>query len=287
VINGMKRNIKIVIGVVILISLAALALGYSSYFSKLFSRDNYILREPCAISDSKIIFLHHSTGKNIWDGGVEDWFINYNQENNITYCIKEQSFPKQSPYGWNNYPFDYWNIWVDNAGTEPFKDEPTLEIITEKYDVVILKHCFPVSDIEEDSGEPDITSYVKSLENYKLQYEALKEKMQQFSNTNFVVWTIPALVEKITTEEKALRAQEFYNWVKNDWDEKGDNIFLWDFYELETEGGLYFKDEYARSSENSHPNETFSKTVAPLFCQRIVDIIEGRGDSSDLTGKIG
>ena len=281
----MRSKIKILIGIIIIIFMIGIVVGYEFGFSKWLSKDNYILTEPCSVEGTKIIFLHHSTGKNIWHGGVKDWFKNYTTTNNIFYCLKEQNFPKESPYGWYNYPFDYWNIWVNHAGDQPYKDEATLEIITQKYDVVILKHCFPVGNIEEDIGEPDVSSNIKRLENYKVQYESLKEKMKQFGQTKFIVWTIPALVEKATTEEKASRAQEFYKWVKNEWDEKGDNIYIWDFYELETEGGLYLKNEYAKGSENSHPNEAFSKTVAPYFCQRIVDVIEGRGDTSNITGK--
>jgi hypothetical protein len=244
------------------------------------------LKTPCSGNWTKIIFLHHSTGKNIWDGGVTDFFIDYNEKNNVSYCIKEQDFPKQRPYGWNNYPYDFWNIWINHAGENAYMDEPTLEMITKEYDVIILKHCFPVSDIEEDIGKPDVSSEIKSLENYKLHYQALKNKMKEFPNTKFIIWTIPALVESATSEEKATRAQNFYEWVKNEWDEVGDNIFLWDFYELETEGGLYLKNEYAKSSTNSHPNTDFSKKVAPYFSQRIIDIIEGRGDSSNITGMI-
>lgn len=281
----MKLGLKILIGIIIVIAMASIVLGYSS-FSKWFTKDSgYVLKNPCLGNWTKIIFLHHSTGKTIWDGGVQKWFVNYNKENSSKYCIIEQDFPKESPYGWNNYPFDYWNIWVKHAGEEPYKDEPTLEMIAKKYDVVILKHCFPVGDIKEDTGDSDVTSDIKSLENYKVQYEALKEKMKEFSQMKFIVWTIPSLVEKATTEEKALRAKEFYEWVKNEWDEKGDNIFLWDFYELETEGGLYLKDEYAKSPDNSHPSTAFSETVAPFLGQRIVDVIEGRGDTSSIIGR--
>ena len=154
----MRLEKKILIGAIIIIAMVFIVVGYSSIFSKLFSRDSgHILKEPCSGDWMKIIFLHHSTGKNIWNGGVTNWFKDYNKKYNVNYCIVEQDFPKQSPYGWNNYPFDYWNIWVNHAGEEPYMDEPTLEIITKKYDIVVLKHCFPVANIEEDTGDPDVT----------------------------------------------------------------------------------------------------------------------------------
>jgi hypothetical protein len=230
--------------------------------------------------EGNIIFLHHSTGQNIWNGGVPQWFAQ-----NASYQIVEQEFPKDSPYGWENYPYDYWNIWVNHASSSPYMDEPTLEILTSQYQVIVFKHCFPVSAIEPDIGAPDVTSSDKRLENYMLQYNALKAKMHEFPNIRFIVWTGAALVQNETDEASATRARTFFEWVKNAWDEAGDNIFIWDFYELETEGGLYLKNEYAAGPYDSHPNSTFSQSVAPLFCQRVVNVIEGRGDSTSLTGQ--
>ena len=249
-------------------------------------------------NQTNIIFLHHSTGRCIWngelsklknklgfDGDVENWFDKYNKKNGKKYKITESDFPKKSPYGWNNYPYDYYNIWVKNAGEKPFKEEPTLEILTKQYDVIIFKHCFPVSNIKADSVNPDIDSDIKTLGNYKLQYEALKKKLLEFPETKFIIWTPTALVENRTNRDEAERASEFSEWVKTMWDTKDDNIFLWDFRELQVEGGLFFKNEFAVSTNDSHPNSEFSKTVAPYFCKRIVEVTEGRGDITSITGK--
>ena len=226
-----------------------------------------------------IIFLHHSTGNVVWKAGVKKWIKKYNKKNGADYRITERSFPAESPYGWNNYPYDYWNIWVNNAGEDEYQKEPTLEILTGDYDLIVFKHCFPVSDIKEDTGRPDVGSKEKRIENYVLQYNALKQKMYEFPSRSFLVWTGAALVRQATDEESAARAKQFFDWVKNEWDEPGDNIFLWDFYGLETEGGLYLKDEYAEGPKNSHPNKKFAKTAAPLFCRRMIDVLEGRGDT--------
>ncbi len=250
--------------------------------------------------EMNILFLHHSTGEVIWRGGVPEWFERHNTDNGTSYEIEERTFPKGSPYPWNNYPFDYWNIWVEHAGGEPYMEEPTLEILTRQYDVIIFKHCFPVCYIGKDTGNPDICSQKKRIENYKLQYEALKSKMLEFPETKFIVWTGAAQVKKVSlksrvafllkkgtywSEDKAKRARQFFEWVKNEWDEEGDNIFLWDFYELETEGGRYLKEEYAIKPTDSHPDEAFAGDVAPLLCRRIVDVIEGRGDTARITGR--
>ncbi len=262
----------------------------------------------CKSPDSKalnegsynIIFLHHSTGEVVWKGRpsgigklinifsktneVPSWFDKYNKNNNTHYNIKEQNFPKGSPYSWDNYPYDYYNIWIKNAGDQPYMEEPTLEMLTKEYDLIIFKHCFPVGNIEEDNGNPDVESKEKRIENYKLQYAALKEKLNRFPNNKFLLWTGAANVEAQTTQENAARTRLFFDWVKNEWDTDGDNIFLWDFFELETEGGLYLAEKYARHSNDSHPDEKFGAQVAPLFCQRIVDIIETNGLKTTLTG---
>lgn len=233
--------------------------------------------EPMS-SSAKVIYLHHSTGGVIWDGGVDTAIENYNTNHGTSYSITQMEFPKSSPYGWNNYPYDYWNIWVNHAGASAYMEEPTLEMLTQTYDVIVWKHCFPVSNVVDDTGSPDITSSVKSEENYKLQYNALKEKMHEFPNKRFIVWTGSALVESATNAEEAGRARDFANWVKTTWDEPGDNIYIWDFRDLETGGGLYLLPENAASTSDSHPNPTFAATAAPLISQYIIDVIEGRGD---------
>jgi len=249
----------------------------------------------------KILFLHHSTGYVIWKGdtktlevkgikigedyAVPKWFKEYNKTKGTSYQISEKNFPSKEPYGWENYPYDYYNIWVKNAGDKAYMNEPTLEMLTKDNKVIIFKHCFPVSGLISDTVNVDINSSKKTVENYKLQYLALKQKMLEFPDTKFIVWTGAVMVKSRLTEANANLAKSFTTWLRTTWDTENDNIYLWDFYELETEGGLYLKPEYAVAPDNSHPNEVFAQKVAPLFCQRIVDVIENNGTKTLLTGK--
>ena len=239
----------------------------------------------------KIIFIHHSTGYSVWlgktnnyvykltkKGDVQKYFERHNRRNKTDYNISERFYPKKAPYGWNNYPFDYYNIWVKNAGDKPYMEEATLEILTKEYDVIIFKHCFPVSNIVEDSGNPDINSSVKSLENYKIQYDALRQKMHEFPDNKFILWTPAVQTQKLLSEDQAMRTLDFRDRIVNEWDVKGDNIYIWDFYSHETEGGLYLAEKNSVSSDNSHPNVQFATRMAPLFGQYIIDVIESRVD---------
>ncbi len=249
-----------------------------------------------------LAFLHHSTGGVIWEGDPSQldpvvvkknrrlkaqlpiMFAEYNEAHTKNYVIKEIIFPKAEPYGWNNYPYDYYNIWVKNAGEKPFMKEPTLEMLTSQFQVIVFKHCFPSSNILGDNGIADINSDIKTLSNYKQQYLALRDKIHEFSDNKFILFTGAVQVKSFLSEEEAIRAREFYNWVVNDWDLPDDNIFIWDLYQLQTEGGLYFKDEYAVSPNDSHPNKEFAGMAATLLFNRIIDIIENNGTTTDLAG---
>jgi hypothetical protein len=252
----------------------------------------------------RIAYLHHSTGKSVWDGGVPAFIQDWNKSHRTDYRVQELTYPATTgglpllgrlphrvrrvlgaTYPWANYPYDYWNLWIAHAGKSRDRGELNLDDLVKDHDVIVFKHCFPVSGIRPEAGSPSVSSEAKTLGNYRLQYEALKKRLHEFPSKRFIVWTGPALTQASTTAEDAERARQFFEWVKGTWDEKGDNIFVWDFHALETEGGLYLKPEFAAAADDSHPNAAFSRAVAPAMGQRIVDVIEGRGDTAGIVGR--
>ncbi|WP_168582198.1 SGNH/GDSL hydrolase family protein [Gephyromycinifex aptenodytis] len=230
----------------------------------------------------KVLFIHHSTGKRIWQGGLPEWIEQHNKDTGANYHLVERSYPDK-PYPWSNDPHDYWQLWVQHSGQDAFRKQPTLEQIAPAYDLVVWKHCYIGSEMEPLKGEPDVSSKNKSVENYKLQYEALKAKMREFPDTKFLVWTLPPHVAANTSPEQAARADEFAEWVRTSWDEPGDNIFVWDFRAIAAENGV-LAPRYASGEKDSHPNDELSKKAAPMLGQRIVDVLGGHGDTSPLTG---
>jgi hypothetical protein len=235
----------------------------------------------------KIVFLHRSTGLSIYRGktnpyvfkftkagDIKSYFNKYNRSNKTNFSISEQHFA--SPLSSKNYPYDYYNIWVKNAGDKPFMNVSTLEILTADYDVIVFKHCFSASNIMEDTGKPDIESENKRIENYKLHYNALKNKMYEFPKTKFIIWTPAVHVKNLISVDEAQRTHEFYKWIIDEWDEKGDNIYIWDFYKYETEGELFFNNAYAISVNDSHPGKEFSARMAPILGMFIIDVAEGK-----------
>lgn len=224
---------------------------------------------------------------------MESWISDYNAAHGTSYQISEIYFPAGSGSG--NHPVDYWDIWVNHAGPQPYNGNPTLEVLSQTYQVIIWKHCFFSCFIQADTGSPDIaaanTASALRLENYKLQYAALKQKMLSFPNMRFIVWTLPVCTElgwqqtmsAAEAQAQAQRAREFVTWVKTVWDTPGDNIYLWDFNQLETQGGLYFINTV--NPTGCHPSKSFNQSVQPPFGSRIVNVIEGRGDGTSLTGE--
>jgi hypothetical protein len=259
--------------------------------------------------DEKIIFLHHSTGGAVYaQGGVDNWISTYNADNGTAYQIEERAYPN-SPYPWSNYPYDYWNLWLNGACDDAQAGIACMNSLARDYDVVIFKHCFPGADLLEDTGNPDIASSRKSLENYKLQYRALRDLMDGYTGTQFIVWTLAPLHRLATSTSNAARARDFVDWVRSEWlsedSRSHPNIAIFDFwgYAAEENDGtstgqgpvntLRYEYEKSHSDSDSHPNTQANEIIGPHFAEFIVDTIEettsddGGGDDTSGDGNPG
>jgi hypothetical protein len=258
------------------------------------------------ITDSSIIFLHHSTGRNVYNiGNVEEWFDDYNTNNNTNFSITERDYPA-TPYPHDNYPYDYWNLWVteneDGTSRIPACDSENpniecLDSLTSNYDVIIFKQCYPGAAIGADTGSPNIASSSKRIENYKLQYRALRREMDKYPDNTFIVWTLVPLHRLATDPNQALRAKEFVDWVKNDFltedDQDHSNIHIFDFWGIVAEdqenppngqvNTLKYEYEGSHTGSDSHPNNLASQTAGPIFSQFIVDTILNAGTNLRLS----
>ncbi len=231
----------------------------------------------------RIIFLHHSTGNNVYrEGTVVAYIDSINKADGTSLKISERGFP-DDPWPWENYPYDYWKLWVNGSCNT---ENPRIECISKlaaNNDLVIFKHCFPGADIKPNTGKPDVSSDVKTLENYKEQYRALRSVLDSYPDTKFMVWTLVPLHRLATTPEVAGRAFDFVQWVKNDWlkEDGGQhpNILIFDYFSLVAEldqkpanGVTYcLKYEFEKSHTNSdsHPNVAANKFAGPVFAKAI------------------
>lgn len=236
------------------------------------------------------VFLHHSTGEGVFvEGNVASWINNYNSSNGTNYKITARPYP-DLPYPWENYPYDYWNLWLNNQCNAINANIQCLSNILQSYDIVIFKHCFPGAGIAPDNATPAVNSSLKTIANYKLQYRALRGLMDQYPNKKFIIWTLAPLHRLETTTEEAARAREFVTWVKSTWlSEDGKahpNIYIFDFYNLVAESNpnpvngkvncLKYEYEKSHTVVDSHPNLNANQTVGPQFAQFIVNTFKSQ-----------
>jgi hypothetical protein len=156
--------------------------------------------------------------------------------------------------------------------------------LVQDYNVVIMKHCYPASDVLDDIGLIDPSLTRQSLENYKAIYRLLRNKFDQNPDTLFIIWTLPPRHRLFEPSEgdkdaNASRATEFSNWLENDYlaeDGPHPNIYIWDFRGLVIDPNTNFlKYEYEldHNASDSHPNTLANNYAGPRFAQFIVDSI--------------
>jgi hypothetical protein len=158
----------------------------------------------------------------------------------------------------------------------------TLSELTAEYDVIIMKHCFPSSDVLEDIGNAEPSFSRQSLENYMTVYRKLREQFDRHPDNLFIVWTLPPrhrLFEpkEGNKDENAARATAFSDWLKAEYpleDGMHPNICVWDFRSLMTEkGNNFLKQEYEINHRrpDSHPNKLANNTSGPELAKFLVN----------------
>lgn len=228
------------------------------------------------------IFLHHSVGGNVYtQGGVANWATSYNSSHSANFQIIEQSYPN-FPWEWNNYPWDYWKLWVAGGCNNADKGIACLENIAANYDLVIFKHCYPGADLKATALTTDKS--VKTNENYKYLYRLLLAKLDAMPQKKFMVWTLTPERSSSSDIEQGNNAYNFVEWVKKSWlteDGKAHpNVFIFDFFNLVAEGsattGYALKTIYEIAGEpnNNHPNTAANQYVGPIFAQAVIDILK-------------
>jgi hypothetical protein len=238
-----------------------------------------------SIKAQNVIFLHHSTGNNVYkEGKVAEWISSYNKSNTTSINITERAFPTK-PWPWANYPYDYWKLWVDGSCNSDNPNIECIESLAANHDLIIFKHCFPGAHIQANSGNPDVSSEKHTLENYKEQYRALRSLFSKHPGTKFMVWTLVPLHRLATNPEEANRTNEFVQWVNNEWlmeDGKSHaNILIFDFFNYVSELSenpsngvrycLKYDFERSHTERDSHPNLAANLYAGPIFAKAIVD----------------
>lgn len=218
--------------------------------------------------NKRMIFLHHSVGKNILDqGGLRDSLMSMG------------IFVKGATYGdeiGNRTDICDWTpkFTTDFKRILTFKNHPN-QYYTDgrENDIVMFKSCFPNAYVEsEGSGSGDPTSPQRTIANYKAAFAELTKEFRKYPNKLFIYLTYPPLAPSETTPEAAMRAREFNAWLQDEYlpqyqKETGlKNFYVFDLFDVFADESNALRKEYLREDvRDSHPNELGSKDAAQKF----------------------
>ncbi|GAG40137.1 unnamed protein product, partial [marine sediment metagenome] len=232
-------------------------------------------------SYTNVIFLHHSTGKNlIAEGGVRELFVqkgyrfwdhDYNTTGltrpdgslaGISYDIPEITPGKRG--GGNTDPEGLAVLFSQPVHSPP--DNAFSRLL--QHEVLIVKSCFPNSAIESDA----------MLEQNKRWYLQMRDVVDQHTDKVFIFLTSPPLHPKATTAGEGARARALANWLTSDEFLEGRaNLFVFDFFDqLADPQTDMLRAAYQRDPESSdsHPNTVANQVVGPRFVEFVDQAIQ-------------
>lgn len=252
---------------------------------------------PTNEQDLRILFLHHSTGRNlIQQGEVRKLIAARNLRDGTNHEFWDHDYNEiglSGPSGERvgvsfGLPDDNTDpVGFDRLFSQPVHDPPDNALShVLQFDVVVFKSCFPVSAIHS----------LFELEQYKQHYIAMRDTFARHPHILFVVLTQPPLIPSTmvgsfvarkmkwmwTNAEDAARAREFTRWLtSHEFRMDLPNVATFDFFDLLAESSDSAKDPNTLRSEyrsgrfgyDAHPNEEANKAIAPLFVDTILDNI--------------
>ncbi|MBP7733735.1 MAG: hypothetical protein KA140_08300 [Caldisericia bacterium] len=219
-----------------------------------------------------IVFLHHSCGSNwIADGQIREkltkaefefWDHGYNEEG-LRNPKGDHTGTNYGVPGDNTNPDGYTNIFAQQRTNPPTN---TLSHLL-AHDVIIIKSCFPVSNIYSD----------EDLFVAKEHYKTVISNMAKYPDKTFIIVTQPPMNRKATTKENALRARKLANFLKStDFLKSAPNVSTFDWFNMlavSDQNSPYYsmlKPEYSPDGNDSHPNYTANFNTSPEFVKFVV-----------------
>jgi hypothetical protein len=216
----------------------------------------------------KVLFIHRSVGSLlIHNGYVYELLKPY--ESSISFSDYNHnlgnltSFKGQKHLG---YVFPGENTNPENLAklfSEPNEETQKILDWIAGYDVVVLKSCYPNSDIKSDDELGKIKDYYKHIFKY------FTNSKQQLG-----ILTSPPLRPLVTKPDRAKRARELANWLAST--SFGSGIKVLNFFDLLAEPEIdkhanTLRKEYRHKMAfyDSHPNKLANKTIGPKFVEFI------------------
>jgi hypothetical protein len=213
-----------------------------------------------------VIFLHHSVGNNLIEQGdlrgrlaaagmqLSDHGYNYEglRRPDGSYAGYSYNVPDD-----NTDPSGLANIFEQKVYDLPLN---TLSDLLQ-YEVVVLKSCYPNSDIRSDA----------QLAQMQADYLRIRAVMDRHPDKLFIVVTQPPLNPAATDLDTARRARALAEWLKSDNFVAGHaNLAVYDLFDQLAEGDASASDanmlrNVYRDGADAHPNRAANERIAPLL----------------------
>ncbi len=226
------------------------------------------------------VFLHHSTGNRIWgpngsSTGIPLEIEKYNDFLNLSedscFVVKQKSWPLDP---WDNE----WYRWHTIFNGED--TSAVIEPLLEDYKILIIKSCYPSSDILDRGAPSDTLNYKrKTIYNYKWHWRNFVKKMGEQPDNFFAIWTNTPRIPSKTNDSRAILSDEFCRWATDTlamgldpiYGPFPSNVYVFDFFhKLAGPNGKMLL-ELAAAINDNHPNAAATELVAPQFVREILD----------------
>jgi hypothetical protein len=225
------------------------------------------------------IFLHHSTGANIWGPNGSSTSIpleisKFNEKNGYlginAVSIDEAWWPT------DDNEWEHWHRIFENQDLA----DNNLNSILSNYKIIVIKSCFPSSSIASWGQKSDTTVPIyKSVYNYKWHWRHIILAMKKHPDNFFAIWTNAPLTVAASNSSEAALSKSFCKWAKDTLGKGIDpvigvlpkNIYVFDFFSKLVDQYGFLQNQYAFNSVDSHPNSAATSLVAPQFVNEIFD----------------
>ena len=222
------------------------------------------------------IFLHHSTGGNIW--GPNGSSTSVPQE--IAAYNQLHGYAGNNAVSMNE---EWWSPSDNEWYTQHLFFEDPSPITGIGYylpdnKIIVVKTCFPASSMS-GAGQPQdtLSPWVKSLYNYKWHWRHIIHTMAQHPDNFFAIWTNAPLEPYSTNASEALLSKQFCQWAKDTlaagldpiYGDFPQNVYVFDFFSKLTGPNGMMLPGYAAGQWDSHPNAAATQLVAPQFVSEI------------------
>jgi hypothetical protein len=222
------------------------------------------------------IFLHHSTGQNIWGPNGSSTSVPQEMEGYNT----AHSFTGPQAVTLNE---EWWapdnNEWATQHAFFENPDQVTgIGYYLQGNRIIVIKSCFPSSSII-GAGNPEdtLTPDLKTVANYKWHWRHIARVMKMHPQNFFVIWTNAPLEPNSTNPDEAAFSDWFCSWAKDTLARGLDpafghfpgNVYVFDFFHKITGSNGMMLSKYATGPGDSHPNAAATTLIAPQFVQEI------------------